>query len=182
MLYLVAAVVFVGLLCLLDLVLTVGLVRRLRQHTELLNERSNRQGSHAGEVMTAVGTAPQEFTATTIDGEAITRDSLTTSTLVGFIAPGCKPCRAEFPHFLRAAAEHPGGREHVLAVVSDGPGSAEYAAQLKEVARVVVEAPDGVVTTAFSVRGVPAFGLLGAGTAVTAAAVHFADLPAAVPA
>lgn len=54
----------------------------------------------------------------------------------------------------------PGGRQQALAVVVGQEGTAEQVAQVAPVARTVVEAPDGPLAKAFSVKGFPAFAIV----------------------
>ena len=64
---LIAAIIVVGCLCLLDLLLTFGLLRRLREHAELLAggmPASPPPGLTAGE-------QPAAFTAVSTSGQAV---------------------------------------------------------------------------------------------------------------
>lgn len=159
--YLVAAVVLVGVLCLLDLVLTVGVIQRLRQHTELLNNLQAGAAVGMPDVMLPAGAEVGEFATTTTDGDPVSRELLSGQTLVGFFSPDCQPCKEKLPRFIEAAPGVPGGRQQVLAVVVASPEeAAETTARLSPVARVVVEPHDGPVTSAFGATGFPAFGLL----------------------
>ncbi|MFI6599468.1 hypothetical protein ACIBHX_24715, partial [Nonomuraea sp. NPDC050536] len=80
MAYLIAVVVLVGVLCLLDLVLTLGVVRRLREHTKLVDalyEMVATMGAPAGP---AVGEVVGEFDVTTVDGSRVSRELLADQT------------------------------------------------------------------------------------------------------
>jgi thiol-disulfide isomerase/thioredoxin len=176
-----AAVLVVGLASAFNLLLTFGVIRRLREHSELLGSKTGApeftgppgtvRGSGPGP---AVGTTVESFTARTVDDVQITRDSLVDGTLVGFFNHGCEPCAQLLPEFVAYAAQRPGGRQRVLAVVSTQPESdhAEVraiVAQLGAVAQVL-DGPQGeTVTTAFGVRGWPALVEIDAGGTVTAA-------------
>lgn len=174
MVYLTAAVVVVGLLCLLDLVLTFGVIRRLREHTSLLSQVQ--LGGPAG-IGAPVGSRVTDFTATTADREVVSRQSLAARTLVGFFSPGCQPCAEELPGFIERARSMPGGPEHVLSVVSgDAAEASEYVSSLSPVAQVVVEEPGGPVQTAFRVAGFPALFLVDHGGVVAAAGTSVATL------
>jgi thiol-disulfide isomerase/thioredoxin len=150
--YLIASVVFVGILCGVNLLLTFGVVRRLREHAELL-AGTPRPVDNDSPV--PVGSVVGEFSVTTADGEVVTRDSLDGGTVVGFFSPGCGPCEELLPRFVEYAASE---AVRVVAVVAAPDMQAgEMAAQLAPVARVVVEgAFGGPVSTAFGVRGYPA--------------------------
>jgi thiol-disulfide isomerase/thioredoxin len=156
--YLVASVLVLAVLVLLDLVLTLGVVRRLREHTELLADRSAGPPPAA---MPPVGTTVGDFAATTTDGEPVSRDLLAGETVVCFFAPGCGPCREQAPAFVEYAGAVTGGRRQVLAVVlGEGEEVLEMAGQLDAVARVVVEPPGGPLSNAFHITSFPAMGLV----------------------
>lgn len=158
---LIGGVVLAVALTLLNLVLTVGVIRRLREHTALLSERAG-----AADVMLDVGEKPGDFSATTTDGERVSRETLIGEQLVGFLSPGCGPCKEILPRFVERAAV--AGRANALAVVAPGAEDADdLVAQLEPVARVVVERDDDPVSRAFKVRGFPALCLLNADTVVT---------------
>ncbi|MFD0472431.1 hypothetical protein ACFQ0B_32145 [Nonomuraea thailandensis] len=133
MAYLVAAVVLVGLLCMVNLLLTVGLIRRLRR-------QSPPQPPMAAGL--APGGSVPRFAATTTSGEPVSDELLGAPALVGFFSPGCRPCVDLLPLFAERAR---GTSDGVLAVIADGPGgdATVYLEQLEQVARVVVEAPQG---------------------------------------
>ncbi|SDL92962.1 Peroxiredoxin [Nonomuraea maritima] len=160
-----AAIVLVGAVCALDLVLTLGVVRRLKEHTAHLERLL--QGGPAGAALEGtlptVGATVGEFTATTLDGEEIARSSLSGETLVAFFSPGCAPCVEKLPGFLAHARERIGGRSLILAIVAPGEpaATAEMTAELRQVATVVVDEDfsDGVAN-AFSVTEYPAFCLV----------------------
>jgi len=154
--YLASAVVVVGALGLVNLLLTLAVIRRLRQHTELL---SNRPAGPEGGVL-AAGERPGDFDAVDTDGLPVTAGP-DGPRLVGFFSPECEPCKAKLPDFAEQVAGYPGGPARVLAVVAgDGPGITDFAGALAPVARVVVEPSDGPLTTAFQVSAFPAWCVL----------------------
>jgi thiol-disulfide isomerase/thioredoxin len=159
--FLIAAVVLVGILCVLDLILSLGVIRRLRVHSELLDKALD--GSTAMPMMMPVGQLAGEFTATTDTGTTVSTNTLRGRTLVGFFLEDCAGCQQLLPEFVAAAADFPGGRGQVLAVVvftSDEEMVTDYRRQLTSVAQVVVEGRHGGVGEAMDVRAYPAFGLL----------------------
>ncbi|TMR99632.1 TlpA family protein disulfide reductase [Nonomuraea basaltis] len=147
--YLVAAVVLVGLLCMVNLLLTVGVIRRLRKQAgqPALSHPMMAEGLSPGERI-------PEFAVTTTDGEPISEELLGGPALVGFFSPGCAPCEELLPRFVERAR---GTSDAVLAVVvaDSGEESATYVERLAQVARVVSEQPQGPVQTAFKVAGYP---------------------------
>ncbi len=161
---------------LLNLILTLGVIRRIRQHTELLNEQRRKPTPSMGDM-------PAAFVAKTVAGSTLTRESLQTPALIGFFTTGCEPCETALPLFISYAAAFSGSPERVLAVVI-GPQeeAAAYNLRLAQVAQVVVEYPDGPVQTAFSVDGSPAFGILDERGVVSLATRSVADLPTPVAA
>lgn len=168
--YLAAAVVLVGLLCVLNLFLTLGLIRRLRE------QRAAQPQSATPPTALKPGSPIGDFATTTIDGEPVSRQNLVG--LVGFFSAGCTPCHDLAPRFAEHAAGAP--RQDVLAVVAgDDP---ELVAALSPAARVVTEDFDGVVTTAFQNAWTPALYLVDAGHRVVATGGRLEDLPVESPA
>ncbi|MDP4505391.1 TlpA family protein disulfide reductase [Nonomuraea turcica] len=143
--YLVAAVVLVGLLCMVNLLLTVGVIRRLR--------RESLPPSMMAEDLSPGARVPQ-FAAMTTSGEPISHELLNGPALVGFFSRGCQPCKELLPLFVERAR---GTSDAVLAVVVADPGhdSAADIERLSEVARVVTEVPGGPLQTAFKVNAYP---------------------------
>ncbi|MFI6456364.1 TlpA disulfide reductase family protein [Streptosporangium amethystogenes] len=175
--FLTAAVVLVGMLCLLDLLLTFGVIRRLREHTTHLEKLLG--DSRSGDPFPALGERVGEFAATTTDGEPVSRDLLAGETVVAFFSPGCGPCREKVPVFVELARERALDRQQLLAVVVDetkepvgtagtagtqpgGVEAKEMAEALAPVARVVLEGEEHPVATAFTVHAFPAFCLVDA--------------------
>jgi thiol-disulfide isomerase/thioredoxin len=159
----VVVVVVVGVLCVLNLLLTWGVIRRLREHTELLAQRP----AEFPDIVARAGSTVGGFTATTVDGDALIADDLATGTLVGFFSPGCGACVEQLPRFVDAAAAHPGGRNRVLAVVVGAEEDvAGQVAALSPKARVVVAEHGSEIEKAFGVTGYPGYALIGAARVV----------------
>jgi hypothetical protein len=153
---LVGAVVLLAVLTLMNIALLLAVVRRLREH----ETRFATLGSGTGqpEIVAPIGQHVEDFTAESVDGQPVDRLGLRAPALVGFFSPSCDSCHERIPDFRKAAGDHPGS---VLAVVvRDGRDPAPLVAELDEAATVVVEEPEGPVSTAFSVRGFPAFALI----------------------
>ncbi|MEV6926139.1 TlpA disulfide reductase family protein [Dactylosporangium sp. NPDC051485] len=151
--FLVAAVALVGLLCLLDLLLTVGVVRRLREHTEQLALLAAGAGGGGGAL--PVGATVPAFEAVSTAGERIALDD-PDGTVVGFFSTTCAPCEQMLPDFVDYAASLPGGRSRVVAVLvgEEGEGSVKAAA-LAGVSRVVTEPRPGALAAAFGTSTFP---------------------------
>ena len=166
-----AMVVLIGALCLLNLLLTLGVIRRLREQTAT---RGPAGPPGRGSSRTAVG----GFTATTVDGDAVSPELLVDYTTVVFLAPECATCRDQVPELVRWAANRE--RSRVLVVI-DGNVSdtTDLVAQLGRVARVIVERSGTPVADAFGVTAYPASCLVNDGEVVTWTA-EFGQLPAPV--
>ena len=122
------AVALVGVLCLLNLLFTVGVVRRLREQTEELAQL--RQQSGPGDLILPAGKRVEDFATATAVGAPVTADDLIQPTLVGFFSPTCGPCEERMPQFIEYAKTFAGGRDRVLAVMLDEQGGADKAATL----------------------------------------------------
>lgn len=145
--YLVVAVALVGVLCLLNLLLLFGVIRRLREQSSMLKPPS---------LTLPVGEAVGDFSAVTTTRETVSTDTLGDGTLVGFFSSTCQPCHEKLPDFV-AFAETTTVR--ALAVVATAPDEgADMISALGSVADVVVvESLSSPVAKAFDVRGTPAF-------------------------
>ncbi|MFH9268733.1 redoxin domain-containing protein [Streptomyces sp. NPDC017546] len=188
-----AAVLAVGALALVDLVLTVGVVRRLREHSDLLGRTAVPAAASPGGMSgtASVGTPVPSFTAGPPDSPVTDRD-LADGTLVAFFSPTCAPCRDKLPGFVARYADSPEEARQVLAVVvsdthdtrgshdtqgshgshgdrdSRGPDrsgedTGSMAAALAAVVPTVKEPYDGPVTTAFAVKAFPSCVRVGRG-------------------
>lgn len=168
------AVVIVGVLCLIDLLLTFGVIRRLREHTELL------AGSQPGAdhvIGLAAGEVPTAFTATDSEGAELRGPS--GLSVVAFFSPSCSICPKRAPVFIDYVRQHPVRRDEVLAVIVGQPtDSVPYLADLTEVARVCTEPPESAIGLAFGVQGVPAFFVLEPGGTVLGSGFDPSALPA----
>jgi thiol-disulfide isomerase/thioredoxin len=161
MLPVVAALALLALaVCLLDLVLTLGVIGRLRQLTELISTLPS--GGRRPDAILAEGETAAPFDAVATTGEPVSRDRLSDRTLVGAFAPHCPACDEKLPAFVDFAKMFPGGRDQVIAVVVGPEDEAEpYCEQLEPVARVVIEPPmTGEVGKALALNSFPAFGVL----------------------
>ncbi|WP_412543588.1 TlpA disulfide reductase family protein [Longispora sp. K20-0274] len=172
MAFLAAAVVLVGVLCVLNLFLSFGVIRRLREHTRSLEQLAGGQG---GDIVLAAGGTVGPFVATTTTGAVVSDGALGGRTLVGFFSPSCEPCKERLPQFVEMARTFD-GRVLAVAVGADAD-VVDLVASLDPVADVVVETDDGPVNTAFAVRGYPALVVLDGLTVLSSGY----QLPAPVP-
>lgn len=156
MVILTVAVVLVAALALLTLLITLGLVKRLRVHADHLTKLLANQSPGRDVIGVSVGTPIASFTATTIDGLEVTPAG---GMLLGFFSTTCSTCAESLPGFLTYA--EPLGRERVVAIVQGfEPALTELAEQLSKVAQVVIEPVDGPVARAVGVSAMPTFVVL----------------------
>lgn len=181
MVFVVAAVVLVAILAVTNLVFTFGVIRRLKEHTELI-ARMNDPSLSLTEVMLAPGSEVGGYVAETVDGATVSGDDRAGQELVGFFSLGCKPCAERLPEFVAGAGGYAGGRGQVLAIVTgdDDEGvAASYVDRLGAVARVVREEKDGPLQKTFGVRGYPAICLVDAAGVVVTSGTKVPDLTSA---
>lgn len=174
---LIAALVVTALLCLIDLLLTFGVIRRLREHTALLSEA---HGEDIPVIGLPSGQAAEPFTATTTDGALVSGPA--GLHMVAFFSPRCSVCPKRVPAFTGYLRANQVRREDVLVVVGESAEPVPYLDQLTAVARVCTESEGGPLGKAFGVAGYPAFCLLDADGAVLTSGFDPAELPAPVPA
>ncbi len=175
MAYLAGAMVVFGLLTLLNVALTVGVIRRLREHTAALAALPAGGGDVGGDVALSAGSTVGAFTAVDNQGVPVSLSTLGTRPLVGFFSPSCGPCKERMPEFIEYAGTRPGGRHGILAVAVGTPEeTADMVERLGAVATVVIEPDQGPVQKAFAVSGFPAVVLVEDGRV---AASHFNIAP-----
>ncbi|MGW1185245.1 hypothetical protein ACWD7Y_28690 [Streptomyces drozdowiczii] len=171
-----AAVALVGAIALLNLTLTYGLIRRLREGAAPGAPGGPADGPEAG-----TAPAARDFTAVTTRGRTIGRDDLPDGALVAFFSTGCPPCAELLPRFVAAVPGLGLSVPAVLAVVAPGPQDEEYAHALEQVATVVGGEHAEAVAEAFGVVGYPVVCRLASDGTVTAAE-HELIAPAAAAA
>jgi thiol-disulfide isomerase/thioredoxin len=172
------AVAVLAVLVLLDLVLTLGVVRRLRDHSTRIGVLQGIQPEEASLPDAGAEIAP--FTVVTASG-TLTNDDLAEPTLVGFFTPDCPSCEEKLPTFLSYAHEFPGGKARVIGVVASESGGVSYRNALSEVATVATERERGDMQKAFGVQAFPTFLVIVDGQIVQATH-HVTDLPVHQPA
>ncbi|WP_283135283.1 TlpA disulfide reductase family protein [Rhizohabitans arisaemae] len=175
--YLTAAVIVLTVLLGLNLLLTFGVVRRLREHTKQLAELAS--STRGG--LPKAGSTIEQFVAETVDNRPISRDMLADGSIAAFFSPSCEPCKTTLPEFVTYATTFPGGRDRLLAVIVGNEDSADMVAALSPVARVVLDDKDEVAK-AFGVQAFPTLCLLGPDHTIDAAAHDLSVLPTPVKA
>lgn len=174
---LVAAVALTAAFCLANLLLTFGVIRRLREHSKLLSEPRM-----LPEVTGMLpGEAPGAFTAVSATGNQVV--NATGVRVAAFFSTQCSVCSERLEPFISYISARKISRERVLAVIVEngepnGGGLTPYADQLAGVATVCTEHYEGGVSTAFKVTGFPAFCLLDDDGLLAASGYDPAMLPA----
>ncbi len=178
---LIAFNLFVAALVILDLVLTLGVIRRLRQHNAILTSFMT-----AKSTAIAPGSVLGDFSAETDDHEVVSNRSLRGKTLLGFFSEDCQGCTKALPGFVDLALAFPGGRQSVLAVILEGPGSQGaalgYRDALRPIARTIRERPGGQVSTALKVSAFPSYALVDSDGRVLASGGRLDTIKAALAA
>ncbi|GGO77871.1 TlpA family protein disulfide reductase [Nonomuraea cavernae] len=177
--FLVAGMVVFGLLCLVNLVLTLAVIRRLREHTEQLVAL---KAGDPAEVLLATGTSLPVFEAESVDGETI--DSRVTSPeVVALLSTECSVCLDQLPDLVGLITDRRVDRPAAVAVImgDDSAQAEQLVEKLRPVASVVRQPWGGPIEKAFQARAFPAFYLASEGV-VRAASISVMELDRPVPA
>jgi AhpC/TSA family len=147
---------FLGVVCLVNLLLVLALARRVHGHDEQLARRGRLpQIPDLG-----AGQSAPDFTVTTVTGETRARGDLIGGPrgVIAFLTPDSAPCRAQVPELKKYAAADPRGRSEVLAVICGSEDeAAELVDELKDSVSVAVEPLRGPMQQTFAVTGYPTF-------------------------
>ncbi|MFI5913093.1 TlpA family protein disulfide reductase [Dactylosporangium sp. NPDC051541] len=147
---LLVAVMLLAALTLFNLIVVLGVVRRVRSY----ETRLGGVAEAAPVLSTPVGARVAEFVTSTVDDRKVSRDTLSGTTLFGFFSPDCSACHERLGDFKATAARFPGDAYAV--VIRDG-GDLEPVLRGLGGTPVVLEDPEGPLSQAFGVRGFPAF-------------------------
>ncbi len=156
-----AATTIVGILGLLNLLLTYGVIRRLRQMSSA--NRSADRPPIMADPGTAVGTA---LAAADVEPEG--------ETVFAFFAHGCSACDEHVPEFL----EYARGNPRVVAVVQDTLGEgADLVERLASSCRVIVQRDlSGPIQESFQIQAYPSYCLVRDGV-IASVSRRVAQLP-----
>jgi thiol-disulfide isomerase/thioredoxin len=177
-----AAVAVVGAIGLFNLVLLYGVIRRLREHGELLAGGAGGAGDPP--LGLAVDATVPDFAVTDGDGRGFDRAELAGpdgERLVAFLTPNCPTCAQQLPDLVDLAGATADRGRVVAAVLGGEAETAEQVASLSPVARVVSGRDSEALAEAFAVRGYPAFFVVREGV-VRAVDWKVARLPVGTPA
>jgi hypothetical protein len=170
-----AAVIFVGLLCFFDLLLSFAIIRKLR-HTAPAGRPVPQLPGLAAQ---SGGRRIPPFTATTNSGTQLSLTDLAGHPAAfAFFGAECKPCRDHLDQFADYARGFPGGPSHIAVIIAgSADAGADIAGALQDLAQIVIEPDFGPVATAFSVDAFPTFVTLDPDGWIDAAAWAIRDLP-----
>jgi hypothetical protein len=170
---LLAGTISVGVLAGLSLIMTYGVVRRLREHDRQLAQLQ--AVLTPGPATPALRAPVAEFVASTVDGVEVThRDFREGESFVGLFSTHCTACHEQLPRFIEAVA-HADPRRVLIVLADDGDAGvlARFRAQALAAGQVVIEQNMGPVATAFGIDRWPTMLVLQ--DAVVTVNVHTAD-------
>ncbi|MEV5413992.1 redoxin family protein [Thermopolyspora sp. NPDC052614] len=169
--------VVVGAIGVLNLVLTLGVIRRLRaRHDPPPNPPT--QPSRLSPVR-ATGAPVGAFTTWTSQGEPVsTRFFADGITLVGAFTEGCPACQEQLPAFLELARSFSGGRQRALVLLVGDPEALADKHRLLAPIATVVHEPEhaGRLGTALGIRAYPAFAIIDGDGVVRASGAEIEEL------
>lgn len=146
---LVVVVGAVGALTIVNFLLSMALIRRVRVLQELVQQTPQRDPT-----LPKLGAAIGAFQATTLEGEPLSNETLKPGvSLVGFFTTHCKPCAALRVQLLESPPTLP-----FVAFVEgnvDDPEVSAMAEALKRIARVVYTQNNDALHQAFKPTGYP---------------------------
>ncbi|MBO2445928.1 redoxin domain-containing protein [Actinomadura barringtoniae] len=164
MTFLSAGLMACSLVCVLNLLLIFGVIRRLRQQGELLEGEQFFRTQPARTPTVAVGTSPGVFSATTTTEKKVSSETLSNGggrTIVAFFSTDCTVCTLAVSEFAEEVARLRFDVDRTIAVVIGTEEDAtSLVGQLEPVASVVVEPFTGPMASAFALHGVPGMCLL----------------------
>jgi hypothetical protein len=149
---LIPAVALLGIMCIVNFVLAMGIIKRLREHAEAISSRGTvpspalEPGAHVG-----------DFATTSVGGLSVTSELITAESTIAFFSPGCGPCKEKLPSFIDYAKRMNGLQQYVIAViVGEESEAVAFGSTLRTAATVVVEEPEGgSLATACQVKAFP---------------------------
>jgi cytochrome oxidase Cu insertion factor (SCO1/SenC/PrrC family) len=149
--FVIAGLVLVGAIAVLNLLLTMAVIRRLRK-----NEAAMPPMMESGP---AKGSATPEFSIESITGETVTQESLAGSpAVVAFFSTTCSACKPALPKLVEHIEGNGLKPGQVVAVINgEGDDHADFAEILEGKATVVKESEMGTVSAAFSISAFPTF-------------------------
>lgn len=145
--------VFIGVLLLVNLLLTLLVIRRVHQMPRAEGPSRPR--------WLAPGTAVPDFETVTTGGQRVALSDLRgQQILIGLFSATCAPCQEQAPVFARHALDAVAPGQALAVVVGPAEGDGEFLALLGDGVLVAREGRAGPVSAAFSARAMPAMYLL----------------------
>lgn len=156
--YLIAAVAILAVVSVLNLLISLAIVQRIRR-----GDMGGRLLPRSGP---PIGSKLPEFRTTAVDGATITPTTLVQGqpVVLAFLATSCQACLPSVPHLLAFVEEH--GIEAARAfVIVNGDEDQNKAGQIVQAvggaATVILESTSGPTASAFSVTHFPTFVFIG---------------------
>jgi len=164
MAYVVAALTLLGVLCLLNLLLTLALLGRVADYAR---RSPSTTSTHVS--LLPPGTPTPSFDVTSEDGRPVSQEDLKGApSLVAFLSPSCAPCHEQIPSLLSYIQEKALSRAHVLGVLQgDRTAAADMLKALAPVATIVFDGDHNALANTFEAWTVPAFYALDVDARVT---------------
>lgn len=171
--FLAVAVATACVFCILNLLLTLGVIRRLREYSELLSMLTPSP-------LPVTGLADAEpvgaFAAVTVDGELLPGAS--GLRVAAFFSSACSICPERVGPFVDYLTRNHVPRSEALSVVVSPDGdSPPYLDRLARCSQVCREGFEGEMARAFKIAGFPAFCLLDSEGELLVASYDPATLP-----
>ncbi|PZT75314.1 MULTISPECIES: TlpA family protein disulfide reductase [unclassified Streptomyces] len=153
MIYLATGLVLVGAVTVLNLMLTLAVIRRLRKH----EDERRQQNFVPPESGPETGAALPAFTAVTLAGEPVTADSLKgRQAALTFLSTDCSACVMavnDMPEFARRTGMD--ASQMLVVIAGDEADAHRMAEPLAGIATVVVEETGGPLSALYSIRATP---------------------------
>lgn len=172
----VAILAVIGAVSGLNLLLMVGVARRLRDHEQRLSVAESSVGAASVTSGPPPGAPAPPIQAACTDGRTVETNWVhSPEALIGFFSSDCEACYVHAPEFTALSARYPAG--FALSVIADDAnGAAPLLQMLEGSSLVVVEPHRGPIGNAYHVEAYPTFVALRNGVA-TAVSSTLRQLP-----
>lgn len=158
MLLLAGGLAVVAIATALNLLLSVGLIHRLREVHRAMMEWSERVSINSLRSGLRQGEPLPEFSATTSSGSPLTREIMMgDSWLLGFFAGSCGSCRVELPRLTDIVREADSRFKSLVVIDGSAHQSADLLEMATPVGATVLEEDNGTLSNLFGVRFFPTF-------------------------
>ncbi len=163
MAFVIVLTILFGALSSFNIILTMGIVRRLRE----MNAKERTVTAPKGDmpsVMRTEGEQVEAFEGVTVRNEPVSEQFLSVGpVLTGVFAYGCSSCHERIPEFISLIKSQGFDRDRVLVIlVGKHADFTEELPLLDPIATVIVEGRQGPVARALGVKAYPALAVIGA--------------------